>query len=134
MEHERRGDAAGEGVQQELDRIGAFIGAEQHRRFAVGEFERLAARLVFAAGAVEVADGRAVFTAVDPLVAGAELELCEAFVGLESLDRVEGGLDVEPVDVGDLLRDRLLTLAHLASPSVEVSRCQLLRDDRGWRS
>jgi hypothetical protein len=102
-------------VQQELHRIGAFVVAEQHRRLAIGELERHAAGVVLAPGAVEVADHRAVLAAVDPGIAGAELEPRQAGIRLDRGDRVHGRLDVQAVHLGGLLGDFLLS-HHGRSP------------------
>ena len=56
------------------------------------------ARGVLLAGAVEVADHRAVLAAVDPGVARPELELGKTLVGLDGGDGVDGGMDVEAVE------------------------------------
>ena len=104
VQHGRRGHAARQRVQQELDRIRALVVAEQHRRLAVRELERLAARAVLGAGAVEVLDRRAVLAAVDPAVPGPELELRERRVGLQRLHRRHHRVEVEPVQAPCRLR------------------------------
>ena len=71
---ERRRQARGQRVQQVLGRVRAGVGAEQDGRLAGVDRERLGARGVLLAGAVEALDRRAVVGAVDPAVAGAELE------------------------------------------------------------
>ena len=71
---DRRRQAGGQRVQQVLGRVGAGVGAEQDRRLARVDLERLAAGGVLAARGVEALDRRAVVRAVDPAVGGAELE------------------------------------------------------------
>ena len=53
VQHGRGRHAAGERVQQELDRVRPLVVAEQDGRLAVGEDEGLLAGVVLAAGAVE---------------------------------------------------------------------------------
>ena len=65
---DRRRQARGQRVQQVLGRVRAGVGAEQDRRLARVELERLAAAGVLAAGGVEALDRRAVVGAVDPAV------------------------------------------------------------------
>jgi hypothetical protein len=67
-------EAGGECVQA-FGRVGAGVGAEQDRRLARVDLERLRAGGVLLAGGVEVADRGAVVRAVDPAVGRTELEL-----------------------------------------------------------
>jgi hypothetical protein len=102
VQDEGRGHATGQRVEQILHWIRALVRPQQHRRFAVGELEWLGARVVFPAGAVEVLNRRAVFPAVDPGIAGAELEPGQRrrlFNGGEGLHHL---VLVEAVDQGFL--------------------------------
>ena len=56
MQDEGRGDAAGERVEQKLDRVGSLVVAEQDGGLAIDELEGFAARLVLTARAVEVSN------------------------------------------------------------------------------
>ena len=109
---ERGGQARGQRMQQHLRRVGAGVGADQDRRLAGVELERLGPRGVFAARGVEVLDRRAVVRAVDPAVGGAELERPELRLGL---DRVEGREQRLGVDA---VADPLPSSCSRAAPSV----------------
>jgi len=61
-------------VEQELDRVGALFVAEQDRRLAVGELERVRPRGILLSGAVKVADRGAVLATVDPGVVSANID------------------------------------------------------------
>ena len=101
---QRGGQAGRQRVQQGLGRVRAGVAAEQDRRLAGVERERVRARRVLLAGAVEGLDRRAVVRAVDPAVLGAELEDAERGVGL---DRVERAVHLLAVDaVADAVEDR----------------------------
>ena len=112
VQHGRRGHASRQRVQQEFHRIRALVVAEQHRRLAVGELERPAARTVLGTGAVEALDRRAVLAAVDPAVPGPELELRERRVGLQRLHRRHHRIEVEPVQAPGRLRVRRHLVQH----------------------
>jgi hypothetical protein len=128
----RRGDvddrgrqAGGERVQQVLGRVGAGVGAEQDRRLARVDHERLAASGVFAAGGVEALDRRAVVGAVDPAVGGAELELGQLGLGLDQVERGEHLLRIHAV------ADRVCDYAHFATSSVLLVLWCTTRDPTG---
>jgi hypothetical protein len=74
-------------MQQVFDGVRALVRAGQHRRLAVRELERLRARVVLTAGAIEILDRRAVLATVDPAVPGPELESGEGGVGLQRRHR-----------------------------------------------
>jgi hypothetical protein len=82
---QRGGHAARESGEDELDRVGALIFAEQHGRLVGVEDESLFT-FDFLAGAVEAVDGGLVVAALDPLVAGAELEFGQFGLLLDGLD------------------------------------------------
>mgnify|MGYP001817610389 CR=1 FL=1 len=126
MKDEGRRHASRERMEQELDRIGALVVAEQNRRLAGRELECLGPRGILLARTVEVADGGAVLAPIDPGVSCTELEPGEALVGLECGDRVDGGLHVEAIEVGRFLGDSILC-GHGRSPSVRFAICRLQR-------
>ena len=72
--------------------------------------ERLGAGGVFLAGAVEVLDRRAAVAAVDPVVAGAELEPRQRGVGGDGVDRPGQAVEVDAVDDGGDVHGELLAL------------------------
>jgi hypothetical protein len=84
---ERGGQAGGERVQEVLGGVGAGIRAEQDGGLAGVDDERLLARRVLLAGAVELLDRRAVVRAGDPVVAGSELEAAQLRLGLDRVQR-----------------------------------------------
>ena len=91
------GQVGGERVQEVLGGRRAGVGAEQHRRRAGVELERLVARGVLRADGVEAADRRAVVRAVDPAVVGAEPEVPELRPGSEEIERGEQLMRVHAV-------------------------------------
>jgi hypothetical protein len=95
---ERCREAPGERVQDILDRVRGPVAGEQHGRLVVVEDERLAARVVLLARAVERLDLRAVVPAAEPVVARAELEAAERRVGGDGRDGVRQRADVDAVD------------------------------------
>src|SRR4051794_17676433 len=100
---DRARQARGEGLEQVFARVGSVVLAEEHRRPVGVEDERLHARGVLLAGAVEALDGGAVVAAVDPVVAGTELEARQGGVGADVLDRAGEAVEVDSVEaVGDL--------------------------------
>ena len=71
------GHAAGQRVQQILDRVGPIVVAEQDRRLTIGEDKGLLPRRVLGAGAVEILNGGTIGAAIDPLVACPKLEVSQ---------------------------------------------------------
>jgi hypothetical protein len=108
-------------VQQVLGRVGAGVGAEQDRRLAGVDHERLAAAGVLAARGIEALDRRAVVGAVDPAVGGAELELRQLRLRRDQVQRGEHLLRVHAV------ADRVRDCGHV-EPS--VLWCRMPRLDR----
>jgi hypothetical protein len=83
-------------AQQELDRGGGVVLADEDRRVVGVERERLLMCHLLH-GAEEAVDRRLVVRAVDPLVRGAELELGDVVVALHGVDRGEQGRGVDTV-------------------------------------
>jgi transcriptional regulator GlxA family with amidase domain len=67
MEDESRGHAAGESVEQKFDGVGSLVVAEQDGGLSIDKLEGFTARGVLSARTIEVSDGRAIFTTVDPV-------------------------------------------------------------------
>jgi hypothetical protein len=108
-------------VEDELDRVGAAVPAQQHRRLVGVEDEGRAAALVLHPAAVEALDRGAVVAAVDPAVARPELELGEPGIRLDRLNGGEHAGHVDAVHVSGLALDGLRA-GHRWSP-VDPSRC-----------
>src|SRR5690242_14504380 len=90
-------------MEQILHGGGGLVVAEEHRRLVGVDDEWLGPAGVLPAGAVELLDRRAAVTAVDPLVARAELKACQRGVGADVVDRSGEAVDVDAVDgMGDL--------------------------------
>ena len=62
MQDERCRDAPRKRMQEEFDRVGAFVVSKQDRRLAVYELECLRPGIILAPGAIEAADRRTVFS------------------------------------------------------------------------
>src|SRR5262249_27859415 len=106
---------------------GRLVGSEEDGRLVDLHYERLGAGRVLLPGAVEVLDGRAGVSAVDPLVADAELELGQRRIRLDRVDRAEQPVDVDAVDgVGDLHGDLLRSWPGGSRPMREDRRNELL--------
>ncbi len=110
MQDESRGDAAGESVEQKFDGVGSLVVAQQDGGLSIDELEGFTARGVLSARTIEVSDGRAIFTTVDPNVFGPELELGQGLVGFQGRDGVGGCLNIQTINVTGLLGHGVLLL------------------------
>ncbi len=106
-QHERRGDRAGQGVQQELECARALIMSEQRWRLGIREFERLIARDPRIAEPVEIEHRRAVFAPADPAVARAEAEPRQVRIRPDHVDDPGQPLKIDPVAGHTLTRHRV---------------------------
>jgi hypothetical protein len=84
-------------MQQILNRVGARVAAEQDRRLARVELERLGARRVLTARGEKRPDRRAVVRPADPAVASTELELRQLRLRLDQIQRGEHLLGINAV-------------------------------------
>jgi transcriptional regulator GlxA family with amidase domain len=119
MQDESRSDAAGESVEQKLDGVGSLVVAEEDGGLSIEELEGFAAGVVLTPSAIEVSDGRAIFTPADPNVFGAELELGQGLVGFHGRDGLGGCLNIQTVDKSGLCGHGVL-LFHYHSPLQRV--------------
>src|SRR5690606_38293401 len=81
-----------------LDRVGAFVVAQQNRRLAVVHYKRLLAGKIFLAASIKALDGAPVMAALYPLVVGAKLELCNRGISLDGFNGAYDVVEIKSID------------------------------------